>query len=109
MAERARALGLPSATALVIGSIIGTGVFTMPAVMAGAGTSSLITLGIVAAGALLLGVLFGQLTKHTALAFRFPWELLFLSAGAIAFICVLAAFISIRKVFQLEPAIVFKG
>ena len=29
-----------SATALVVGSIIGTGVFTMPAVMAGAGTSS---------------------------------------------------------------------
>ena len=35
----AERLGLPSATALVIGSIIGTGVFTMPAVMAGAGTS----------------------------------------------------------------------
>jgi APA family basic amino acid/polyamine antiporter len=62
--QRARALGLPSATALVIGSIIGTGVFTMPAVMAGAGTSSLITLGIVGIGALLLGVLFGQLTKR---------------------------------------------
>ena len=38
MEARAKALGLPSATALVIGSIIGTGVFTMPAVMAGAGT-----------------------------------------------------------------------
>jgi amino acid transporter len=32
-------MGLTSATALVIGSIIGTGVFTMPAVLAGAGTS----------------------------------------------------------------------
>src|SRR6476661_5295886 len=62
--RRAHALGLPSATALVIGSIIGTGVFTMPAVMAGAGTSSLITLGIISLGALLLGVLFGQLTKR---------------------------------------------
>jgi APA family basic amino acid/polyamine antiporter len=48
----------------VIGSIIGTGVFTMPAVMAGAGTSSIITLGIIAVGAVLLGVLFGQLTKR---------------------------------------------
>src|SRR3954449_12899877 len=57
-------LGVTSATALVIGSIIGTGVFTMPAVMAGAGTSSLITLGIISIGALLLGVLFGQLTKR---------------------------------------------
>ncbi|MGC8480008.1 MAG: APC family permease [Acidimicrobiales bacterium] len=62
--ERARALGLPSATALVIGSIIGTGVFTMPAVMAGAGTSSLLTLGVIAVGALLLAVMFGQLTKR---------------------------------------------
>ena len=62
--QRAQSLGLPSATALVIGSIIGTGVFTMPAVMAGAGTSSLITLGIISVGALLLGVLFGQLTKR---------------------------------------------
>ena len=53
-----------SATALVVGSIIGTGVFTMPAVMAGAGTSSIITLGVIALGAVLLGLLFGQLTKR---------------------------------------------
>lgn len=53
--------------------------------------------------------LFGRLTRHTALAFHFPWELLFLSAGAIALICVISALISIRKVFRLEPAIVFKG
>jgi APA family basic amino acid/polyamine antiporter len=62
--DMASRLGLPSATALVIGSIIGTGVFTMPAVMAGAGTSSLLTLLTVSVGALLLGVLFGQLTKR---------------------------------------------
>ncbi|HEY1737604.1 MAG TPA: amino acid permease, partial [Acidimicrobiia bacterium] len=61
---RAKMLGLPSATALVIGSIIGTGVFTMPAVMAGAGTASLLTLGVIAVGAVLLGLLFGQLTKR---------------------------------------------
>jgi len=57
-------LGLGSSTALVVGSIIGTGVFTMPAVMAGAGTSSIITLAVIAVGALILGVLFGQLTKR---------------------------------------------
>jgi basic amino acid/polyamine antiporter, APA family len=62
--DRARALGLPSATALVIGSIIGTGVFTMPAVLAGAGTSSLIVLGIIAIGAVTLGTMFGQLTRR---------------------------------------------
>jgi basic amino acid/polyamine antiporter, APA family len=57
-------LGLPSATALVIGSIIGTGVFTMPAVMAEAGTSSILTLGVISIGAVLLGIMFGQLTKR---------------------------------------------
>ncbi len=57
-------LGLPSATALVIGSIIGTGVFTMPAVMAGAGTISIITLGVISVCAVLLGIMFGQLTKR---------------------------------------------
>jgi basic amino acid/polyamine antiporter, APA family len=60
----ARALGLPSATALVIGSIIGTGVFTMPAVMAGAGTMSILVLLVISVGAVLLGVMFGQLTKR---------------------------------------------
>jgi APA family basic amino acid/polyamine antiporter len=62
--RKARALGLTSATGLVIGSIIGTGVFTMPAVLAGAGTSSLIVLGVIALGAMLLAVLFGQLTRR---------------------------------------------
>ena len=61
---KARALGLTSATGLVTGSIIGTGVFTMPAVLAGAGTSSLLVLGVIAIGAIVLGVLFGQLTRR---------------------------------------------
>jgi APA family basic amino acid/polyamine antiporter len=62
--SKAGALGLTSATGLVIGSIIGTGVFTMPAVLAGAGTSSLLVLAVIAVGAVLLAVLFGQLTKR---------------------------------------------
>jgi len=62
--QKARALGVTSATGLVIGSIIGTGVFTMPAVLAGAGTSSLVTLAVIAVGAMLLAVLFGQLTRR---------------------------------------------
>jgi APA family basic amino acid/polyamine antiporter len=64
LAGAARSLGLPSSTALVIGSIIGTGVFTMPAVMAGAGTSSILTLTAIAVGALLLALMFGQLTAR---------------------------------------------
>jgi APA family basic amino acid/polyamine antiporter len=62
--QKARALGLTSATGLVIGSIVGTGVFAMPAVLAGAGTSSILVLGVIAAGAMLLAVLFGQLTRR---------------------------------------------
>jgi APA family basic amino acid/polyamine antiporter len=62
--RKAHTLGLTSATGLVVGSIVGTGVFTMPAVLAGAGTMSLVVLGVIAVGALLLGVLFGQLTKR---------------------------------------------
>jgi len=57
-------LGVTSATALVIGSIIGTGVFTMPAVMAGAGTSSILTLLTISVGAVLLAIMFGQLTRR---------------------------------------------
>ncbi len=64
--QRAHALGLTSSTGLVVGSIVGTGVFTMPAVLAGAGTMSLVVLGVIAVGALLLGVLFGQLTRRVA-------------------------------------------
>lgn len=62
--EKAHALGLTSATGLVIGSIVGTGVFTMPAVLAGAGTMGIAVLAVIAVGAMLLAVLFGQLTKR---------------------------------------------
>jgi len=62
--QKARALGLTSATGLVAGSIIGTGVFAMPGVLAGAGTMSLFVLGVIAIGAMLLAVLFGQLTRR---------------------------------------------
>lgn len=57
-------LGLPSSVALVIGSIIGTGVFTMPAVMAGAGTVAIPVLIVISVCAVLLGVMFGQLTRR---------------------------------------------
>ena len=62
--QKAHALGLPSATGLVVGSIVGTGVFTMPAVLAGAGTMGILVLAVIAVGAMLLAVLFGQLTKR---------------------------------------------
>jgi basic amino acid/polyamine antiporter, APA family len=59
-----RTLGLTSATGLVLGTVIGAGVFTMPAVLAGAGTVSLAVLGVIAVGAMVLAVLFGQLTRR---------------------------------------------
>ena len=62
--KKAHTLGLTSATGLVIGSIVGTGIFTAPAVIAGAGTSGIVVLGVIAVGAMLLAVLFGQLTKR---------------------------------------------
>src|ERR1017187_2683967 len=62
--QKAHALGLTSATGLVIGSIVGTGVFTMPAVIAGAGTMGIIVLGVIAVGAMLLAMQFGQLTRR---------------------------------------------
>ena len=43
--EKAHALGLTSATGLVIGSIVGSGAFTMPAVIASAGSTGIIVLG----------------------------------------------------------------
>jgi APA family basic amino acid/polyamine antiporter len=64
--SKARTLGLTSATGLVVGSIIGTGVFTMPAVLASAGTSSLLVLAVIAVGAMLLATLFGQLTRRVS-------------------------------------------
>ena len=42
-------LGLTSATGLVVGTIIGAGVFTMPAVIARGGTISLAVLAVIAA------------------------------------------------------------
>ncbi len=62
--QKAHALGLTSATGLVIGSIVGTGVFTMPALLAGAGTMGIVVLAVISVGAMLLAVLFGQLTKR---------------------------------------------
>jgi basic amino acid/polyamine antiporter, APA family len=57
--QPARTLGLTSATGLVVGTVVGAGVFTMPAVLASAGTVSLVVLAVIAVGAMVLAVLFG--------------------------------------------------
>jgi putative ABC transport system permease protein len=69
-----------------------------------------LTVGMIGFG---LGVgaasLFGGLTSNTQLAFRLPWQLLVVSAAAVTVICIVSSMLSLRRVFGLEPAVVFKG
>jgi APA family basic amino acid/polyamine antiporter len=59
-----RKFGLPTATALVIGSVIGTGVFALPTALAPYGPISLVSFGLVTIGALALALTFGALSKR---------------------------------------------
>ncbi|MFN7184367.1 MAG: amino acid permease, partial [Thermomonas haemolytica] len=56
-----RPLGVWAATALVVGSMIGSGVFLLPAALAPYGAASLLGWGIALAGALLLAATFARL------------------------------------------------
>jgi APA family basic amino acid/polyamine antiporter len=60
----ARPLGLWMATALVVGSMIGSGVFLLPAALAPYGAASLVGWAIALCGALLLAVTFAKLAVH---------------------------------------------
>jgi putative ABC transport system permease protein len=68
------------------------------------------TVGVIGYG---LGVgvasVFGYASRDSELAFRLPWQLLAITGVAILLICMASSLVSIRKVVQLEPAIVFKG
>jgi putative ABC transport system permease protein len=55
-----------------------------------------------------LASIVGAATKHSELAFKMPWQILVISAGAILVICTISAIVAMRKVIRLEPAIVFK-
>ena len=48
-------------------------------------------------------------SKTSELAFKLPWQLLIISAGAVTFICIFAAILSMRKIVALEPAVVFRS
>ncbi|MEI9998604.1 MAG: hypothetical protein WDO13_05280 [Verrucomicrobiota bacterium] len=50
-----------------------------------------------------------SLSSSTQLAFRLPWQLLLMSAGAVLVICLSSAAFSIRKVIKLEPGVVFRS
>ncbi|MDI2128733.1 APC family permease, partial [Yinghuangia seranimata] len=60
-AEAAGTLGLPQATALVVGGVIGTGIFLLPATLAKYGTVSILAFGLVSVGAILIAMIFGKL------------------------------------------------
>jgi APA family basic amino acid/polyamine antiporter len=63
-AAAARPLGLWSATALVVGSMIGSGVFLLPASLAPYGASSLLGWGVTLCGAVLLALTFARLARR---------------------------------------------
>ena len=59
-----RSMGLWMATALVIGNMVGSGIFTLPAVLAGeAGPASIVALAFTGLGAMLLALVFANLGR----------------------------------------------
>jgi basic amino acid/polyamine antiporter, APA family len=61
--ERRRGLGMPMATALVVGNMIGSGVFLLPAALAAYGPVSLVAFGLTGIGAVLLALVFARLGR----------------------------------------------
>ncbi|MFD3573908.1 amino acid permease [Streptomyces sp. NPDC058644] len=62
--RHARRFGLPIATCLVMGNIIGGGIFLLPASVAPFGTISLVAFGLLTAGAIALALVFGRLAQR---------------------------------------------
>ncbi|MEU8774346.1 amino acid permease [Streptomyces sp. NPDC048606] len=60
----ARRFGLPIATCLVMGNIIGGGIFLLPASVAPFGTISLLAFGVLTVGAIALALVFGRLAER---------------------------------------------
>ncbi|CAG0996305.1 hypothetical protein BURK2_02697 [Burkholderiales bacterium] len=56
-----------------------------------------------------LGAVMGLGMAESGLAFSMPWQVPAFALGAIVSVCALAAWLSLRRVYRLEPAIVFKG
>ncbi len=56
-----------------------------------------------------LASLFGMLVGNTELAFRLTGDRLVFSAVVVLVICAFSAFVSVRKVMKLEPAVVFRS
>jgi APA family basic amino acid/polyamine antiporter len=63
-APAARGLGLPQATALIVGSIIGVGIFNLPASLAQYGPISILGMALTTVGALALALMFAVMSRR---------------------------------------------
>ncbi len=75
--EPSRSLGLAATTSIVIGNMVGSGVFLLPASLAAYGVYSLWGWGVSTAGALLLARVFSRLSSRASLAggpYAYPRE-----------------------------------
>ncbi len=59
-----KGFGISTATALVVGSIIGVGIFNLPTSLAGYGPITLVSMGLTTVGALALALLFASLSRR---------------------------------------------
>src|SRR5659263_194112 len=62
--DSADRLGLPQSTALVMGSIIGVGIFSLPYAIASYGPISLFAMGITTLGAIALAMMFAVMSRR---------------------------------------------
>ena len=62
--DDSRGFGLGVATALIVGSIIGVGIFNLPTSLAGYGPISLVSMALTTVGALALALLFSSLSRR---------------------------------------------
>src|SRR5256885_11826645 len=62
--ETGRTLGLPQATALIMGSIIGVGIFNLPYSLASYGPISIVAMALTTVGALALALMFAALSRR---------------------------------------------
>src|SRR3954451_22732367 len=64
VAQPDRGFGLTAATALIMGSIIGVGIFNLPTSLSSYGPISLVSMGLTTVGALALALLFASLSRR---------------------------------------------
>ena len=62
--ERPHRFGLTTAMALIVGSIIGVGIFNLPTSLAGYGPITLVSMALTTVGALVLALLFAALSRR---------------------------------------------